>query len=212
LLTAPATAHDAALGPSPEVLRVLVENHERFLGFLERRVGRRELAEEILQEAFVRSIVRGAALRDEESAVAWFYRLLRNALVDHHRRDAAHQRALDALAEDPTTGPAASEPDQELIDAICACVNDLVGTLKPEYAEAIRRVDLGGTSVQAFAGEAAITAGNAAVRLYRARQALRRRVEESCGACATHGCYQCQCRDEHPAASITPAAGTRTGR
>ena len=46
--------------------------------------GARDLAEEILQDAFVRGLSRGAGarLRDDESAVAWFYRLLRNA----HRR------------------------------------------------------------------------------------------------------------------------------
>ncbi len=56
-------------------------------------MGRRDVAEEILQEAFVRSIGRGSTLRDGELATAWFYRLLRNALVDHHRRRDVEQRA-----------------------------------------------------------------------------------------------------------------------
>ena len=54
----------------PEVVRALVENHARFLAFLERRVGSREDAEAILQSAFVRGLERGAALRDQESATA----------------------------------------------------------------------------------------------------------------------------------------------
>ena|SRR5215207_2529268 len=41
---------------TPEVLRVLLDNHARFLAFLERRVGSREEAEDIPQEAFVRSL------------------------------------------------------------------------------------------------------------------------------------------------------------
>ena len=48
-----------SLSMSPGVVRVLVANHARFLAFLERRVGRRDVAEEILQEAFVRGITRG---------------------------------------------------------------------------------------------------------------------------------------------------------
>ena len=41
---------------------------------------------------------------------------------------------------------------------------DLLATLKPEYAQAIRSVDMDGATVGAFAGEAGITPGNAAVR------------------------------------------------
>ena len=59
----------------------------------------------------------------------------------------------------------------------------------------IQRVDLNGESLQSFATAANITRRNATVRLHRARQALRLRVEQSCGTCATHG-YQCACAAE----------------
>jgi len=180
---------------SPGVVRVLVANHARFLSFLERRVGRRDVAEEILQEAFVRSITRGGTLRQDESAVAWFYRLLRNAVIDHQRGESAEQRGLAALGRETAAGESAA-PDQEMLDTICACVTSLVETLKPEYAAAIERVDLAGEPLQSYASTAGITPGNASVRLFRARQALRRRVEQSCGTCASHGCYQCECRAE----------------
>jgi RNA polymerase sigma-70 factor (ECF subfamily) len=183
---------------SPAVLRVLTDNHDRFLRFLERRVGRRDVAEEILQEAFVRGIARGGSLREDESAVAWFYRLLRNAMIDRLRAESAERRGLTAFAEEARAG-ADAEPDQELIDMICTCVTSLVETLRPDYAAAIQRVELGGEALPAFAAAAGITRGNAAVRVYRARQALRRRIEQSCGSCATHGGYACECRSEpHP--------------
>ncbi len=190
-------------GLSPAVLRVLIANHDRFLAFLARRVKRRDVAEEILQDAFVRGIARGSALREDESAIAWFYRLLRNAIVDHARGQSARQRGIAALAREAGSN-AEAEPDPELVDTICACVTNLVGTLRSDYAAAIERVDLDGESLQSFAAAAGITRGNAAVRLYRARQALRRRVEQSCGTCATHGCYECECRGEtHGVSGVT---------
>jgi RNA polymerase sigma factor (sigma-70 family) len=195
---------------SPAVTRILVANHARFLAFLERRVGSREVAQEILQDAFVRGIAHGGGLRSDESAVAWFYRLLRNALVDHHRRADSERRGLAALSEEARAG---DEPrDEELVETICACVASLVDTLKPEYATAIRRVELGDESLQDYARAADITPGNAAVRLFRARQALRRRVEESCGTCAEHGCYRCECRsDPHPSPLPRTAEGASNG-
>lgn len=172
-------------------LQVLVDNHRRFLAFLERRVGSREAAEDILQDAFVRGLDRAKTVHDGEAIVAWFYRLLRNAVVDYYRRRGAEQRALAyaaGTAEDAEPGP-----DEALHDEVCACVTGLVETLKPAYAAAIRRVDLEGTSVAAFAGEIGITANNAAVRLHRAHGALRRQLVRCCGTCATHGCFDCEC-------------------
>jgi len=180
---------DALLGSNAEVVETLVANHRRFLAFLEKRVGSRHEAEEILQEAFVRGIERAGALREHESAVAWFYRLLRNALVDHRRRKASPLRSAAAL--EPELEPAA--PDAETTRAICACIQALADTLKPEYAQALRRVEVEGLSVQAFAAEAGITANNAGVRLFRAREALKKRVDATCRTCAEHGCLDCTC-------------------
>lgn len=175
---------------APDVLRVLLDNHARFLGFLERRVGSRDEAEDILQEAFVRSIGRTDDLRSSESATAWFYRVLRNAVIDHHRREGTRSRALLQLAAEADE---ANEPDQELEAVACACVTALVDTLKPEYGAALRRVDLDGVSVRGFAEETGITPGNAGVRLHRAREALRRQLARSCGTCLEHGCLDCRC-------------------
>jgi RNA polymerase sigma factor (sigma-70 family) len=174
----------------PGVVEKLVGNHRAFLSFLERRLGSRAEAEDLLQEAFVKGMDRAGALRDEESAVAWFYRVLRNAVIDHQRRRGAASRALTAFAHELE---GAVEPSPDLKDAACQCVGMLAGTLKPEYAVALRRIDVDGLSVQGYASEAGIEPNNAAVRVHRARAALRKQVFASCGTCAEHGCVDCTC-------------------
>ncbi len=176
---------------TPEVLGLLLENHARFLRFLERRVDSRDDAEDILQEAFVRSLGRTDTLQSVESATAWFYRVLRNAIIDYYRREGTRSRTFQKLAMEAEADTAG--PDQELEAVACACVTTLVGTLKPEYGEALRRVDLDGMSVRGFAEEAGITPGNAGVRLHRAREALRRQLARCCGTCLDHGCLDCSC-------------------
>jgi RNA polymerase sigma-70 factor (ECF subfamily) len=188
---------DIAARPiSDEIVKTLVANHRRFLAFVERRVGSREVAEDIVQNAFVRGLEGTSRLKDEDSAVAWFYRMLRNALVDHYRRRSAEQRATDRLAgqEEETAPPV----DAELMNTVCACVGDLLQTLKPEYAEALRRVDLDDKSVKEFAEDAGISANNASVRLFRGREALRHQVRRACGTCADHGCLDCRCKRPSP--------------
>lgn len=180
-----------ATGVTPEMLDTLVANHRRFLAFLERRVGSRADAEDLLQDALVKGLARGHQVTDPESVVPWFYRVLRNALTDWYRRRRAEDRALAEWGGREDGVEAAR--DEALFHEVCGCVLRLAGTLRPEYAEALRRVDVEEIPVKEFAAEAGITPGNAAVRLHRAREALRARVIQSCGTCADHGCLDCAC-------------------
>src|SRR5688572_2285599 len=175
---------------SPEVVSTLVGNHRDFLAFLQKRLGDRALAEDILQEAFVRGLHKLGTLESDESATAWFYRILRNAVIDHHRRRSSVDKKLEAFAAELEQHV---EAEGEVRGAVCRCVGELAGTLKPEYAEALRRVEVEGVAVKDYATEAGITANNAAVRLFRAREALRKQVTRSCGTCAEHGCLDCTC-------------------
>ncbi len=173
------------------VISSLVDNHRRFLSFLTRRVGNPSDAEEILQAAFVKSVEKSDSIRDGETVVAWFYRLLRNAVIDHYRHRDAERRALKRLAG-MSTDTETPEPDFER--AICQCVNDLLPTLKEDYSALLRRVDLEGASIAEVATETGMTANNTRVKLHRARTALRKQLELSCGSCAEHGCLDCDCR------------------
>jgi RNA polymerase sigma factor (sigma-70 family) len=173
-----------------DAVRVLVDNHRHFLAFLEKRVGNRAVAEDILQDAFARGLDKLDTLREDESAVAWFYRMLRNAVIDHYRRGAARARGMEAFARELEHEPA---PTIELKQAICRCVGELASTLKPEYAAALQRVEIDGIAIKEYADEAGISSNNGAVRVFRAREALRKQVARSCGTCADHGCLDCTC-------------------
>ena len=176
---------------SPAAIQRLVDSHRQFLAFLEARVESRAAAEDILQTAFVRGLERGADVRDEESAVAWFYRVLRNAVIDHYRHRAATGRALEGWGKEIVTHEA---PEADLKQEICQCVSGLLETLKPDYQAALRVIDLEEGSLNDLAKQAGITSGNAAVRVHRAREALRKQVRTACGSCAEHGCLDCHCK------------------
>jgi RNA polymerase sigma factor (sigma-70 family) len=177
---------------SVDFLPQLLRSRERFLAYLTRRVASPADAEELLQEGFARAIARADSMQTHESASAWFYRVLHNAVIDYYRRRDSARRALDAEAG--TQRDALQEPDSELESTVCACMHDLLPTLKPEYAEALQTVDLGETSVGEYAESHGLSRSNAGVRLHRARAALARSLIASCGSCATHGCLDCSCK------------------
>jgi RNA polymerase sigma factor (sigma-70 family) len=180
--------------PSETVVRLLNARDE-FLGFLEKRLGDRAAAEDVLQAAYVRSLDAAEHLEQPDSVIAWFYRVLRNAVADRARRRQAEARAVERAALEPS-----AVEDEALEREVCACVGRLLPTLKPEYAAALEAVELRHASVAELAASEGITANNASVRLHRARQALRRKLEQTCGACSTHGCVDCTCGD--PAAGV----------
>jgi RNA polymerase sigma-70 factor (ECF subfamily) len=175
----------------PAPLATLLDNHRAFLRYLERRVGDRALAEDILQDAFAKVVDRPEQAPPDERIVPWFYRTLRNAAIDRFRRRGAETRAVEAFAREIE---AHTTPEPEMEAEICACVGRLAGTLKPEYAEALRAIDVQGTPVKAFAEQLGLSSSNAGVRVFRAREALKKRVTESCGTCAEHGCLNCTCQ------------------
>jgi RNA polymerase sigma-70 factor (ECF subfamily) len=170
-----------------EIAATLVENHRAFLAFVERRVGSRDAAEEILQSALVKNIDKLDTVR--ETAVGWFYKVLRNAIIDHHRRRAAAARRDEALTAEAEIPP----DDDELRGVVCKCVGELATTLKPEYAHALHQIEVEGVSVKDYADREGISASNAGVRVFRAREALKKQVVRACGTCATHGCLDCTC-------------------
>src|SRR5687767_9074465 len=168
---------------------VLLENHRTFLKFLERRVGDRALAEDILQDAFTRNLDKFEVV-GAEAIVPWFYRTLRNAAIDRFRRQGTADKALEAFARELE---AHAQPMADLEAEICECVTRLAQTLKPEYADVLQAVDVEGRAVKEFAEARGLSASNAGVRAFRAREALRKRVMQSCGTCAEHGCLNCTC-------------------
>jgi RNA polymerase sigma-70 factor (ECF subfamily) len=167
----------------------IAAHQSKFLNFLSARVEDRAVAEDILQSAYLKAVEHGSEIRDDESTVAWFYRILRNAITDHNRRKAARTNAHEAFAAET---PASYEA--KVTQTVCACIGDVVRDLKSEYRTAIEQVDLGGATVEAFARSQQTSANNASVRLHRARKAVAKRLTTVCGACAEHKCLDCTCR------------------
>lgn len=177
-----------------QLAAALNEQREAFKAFLMARVGGEAEAEDILQNGLLKALQHAGELQDDAKLTAWFYQLLRNAVIDHYRSRAAGKRRDDALGtliatlrEDVATPPDAWEAQ------LCTCLGSIVETLKPNHAELLRRVDLDGESVQDAARALKMTPNNASVALHRARKELRVKLEAFCGACADGACLDCNC-------------------
>lgn len=177
-----------------EIANVLNAERKAFKAFLTARVGSE--AEDILQSSLIKAMAHSETFSGSGQVTAWFYRVLRNAVVDHyrhrgavHRRDEAFGALIASLGEDITEAPSDWE------ERICACLGGVIDSMPIRQAELLRHVDLQGESVQSAAAALGITANNASVILHRARQELRKRLGNFCGACAAEACLDCHCEN-----------------
>ena len=169
----------------------LLDNVKEFTAFARKRLGDPELAADAVQESLLKAVKAANQIRDEENTKAWFYRILRRTIIDLYRRRDARDRALADFEREVN-----SPPDVEEERVVCACMERLLPEMTPQYADLIRQVDLHGAKSDAAAASLGISRTNLNVRLYRARQQLKQRLEETCRVCAQHGCLDCHCAKE----------------
>lgn len=177
-----------------DLMHRLLEQQSAFRAFLRKRLPDDVMVEDLLQESLKKAVEKHHNLQKAESAVSWFYRILRHAVADYYRSHVADHRKVDGLLQKMVTSGEDRTPAlDDLRPTICACLGAVLREIRLSYAELIRRIDLEGESPVAVAKDLKLTANNLTVRLHRARRALRATLEQSCGVCTKHGCLNCSC-------------------
>jgi RNA polymerase sigma factor (sigma-70 family) len=164
----------------------LTDERARFVRLVRGRVATEVDAEDVVQRAMMRAAERASQLTDAERARAWFYRILRRAIVDHHR-SMPRETSDEGGAHEPAAEEAAGHA------AACRCTLRMLAELRPAYAEVVRRVDFKGEDPAVVASAVGVSMTNLYVRLHRARRALRKRVEGYCGVSSIAPCLECTC-------------------
>ena len=168
-----------------------LKDRRKFLNFVRASVHDPVEAEEILQRVSVKVVARGATLRDPARVEAWIYRLLRNEITDHFRRLAVHLRRTAELSNEIPMGTSAHGWADR--PRLCPCAGEELANLRPNYAEALRGMEMQGEAIATYAARKQLSVNNATVLLHRARKSLRVRLQARCGTCAGSGCFDCGC-------------------
>lgn len=133
-------------------------------------VGTRHLAEEVVQDAFVRLLRRGISESLDRPA-AWLRTVVVNASIDVVRRARHEHQLLVSIGDSPAsasnsaTDPAEALPDTQLWAAVRALPEDQAKAVALRYAA--------DQSTQEIAEALSITTGAVNSLLFRARQGLR---------------------------------------
>ena len=149
-------------------------NHESEIhGYLVNHLGDVHLAEDLLQDTFLKAMRQGESFCSIENPRAWLFQVARNALIDQGRRLKPQEALSDALA-----APIPEERDP--VDALDGCLAKTLSEMSPEDREIIEQCDLQGVKQQSFADMHGLGLPAVKSRLQRARKRLRESLILNC--------------------------------
>jgi len=175
-----AAALKAAIKGDKDAFRVLVEMYQdRVFGHVLSMVSRRDLAEDLTQEVFVKAFFALQRFKGDSSFFTWLYRIASNHCLDFLRRKKVPEVTLDApLADDSLQSlsdvlpaPVQEYPDAGMTNA--AHLADLLDEMDPEQKLILVLRELEGYSYDELTVMLNCPLNTIKSRLNRAREALK---------------------------------------
>lgn len=143
--------------------------------FIRRRVSDDHVADDLLQETFMRIHRNIATLHETERLAAWVYQIARNVVYDHHRK--ASQAPL-ALAE----AELLSDGDREaqIGGGDISWPDEMIRSLPAGYREAVQLAEIEELSQQGVADRLGLSLSAAKSRIRRGKAMLKEILERCC--------------------------------
>ncbi len=140
--------------------------------FLIQRAGDPQLAEDLLQDVFLKAVAEGGGFCGLSNPRAWLFRVARNRLIDHLR---THK----LLGELPPELPA-KEQDPTPLESLTSCLPRALSEMTEEDREALTLCDLEGLPQAEYARRKGISLPGAKSRVQRARRRLGEHLKTAC--------------------------------
>ena len=143
--------------------------------FIRRRVSDDHIADDLLQETFVRVHLNIGTLQKAERLAAWVYQIARNVVHDHHRRELNLTVAL-ADAEN------VSADDHEPQDG-CRSItwlDEMIQSLPDGYRQAVQMAEIEEQTQQVVADRLGLSLSGAKSRIQRGRAMLKEVLQRCC--------------------------------
>jgi len=134
-------------------------------------------AEDLCQEAFVRYVQRQKPLPTPEEAKYWLIRVVRNLSYNYEKRRGRERKALDRLLHEPRPQSPSGETET-LRDESSRIVQEALKLLPFNLRTALVFREYGGLSYREIAKVLHISEANVKVRVFRAREQLKKILDE----------------------------------
>jgi len=157
---------------------VVEELSEPLRRYLDRLVGNRATADDLLQDTLLK-IARALPEFERRSSVkTWAFTIATRVATDHFRRPQSRARMVDIEESLPVLDP---ETDQQLvIDEMSSCVREVIDSLPEDYRTALVLHDLEGQTAVQVAEIVGCSVATAKIRIHRSRLRLKQALDQEC--------------------------------
>ena len=146
--------------------------------YLERLVGNRSTADDLLQETLLKIARALPDFEGRSSVKTWAFTIATRVATDHFRRP---QNRAQMVEIDETEPILEADTDQQLVvDEMSSCVREVIDSLPEDYRTALVLHDLEGQTAAQVAEMVGCSVANAKIRIHRARRRLRQALNEEC--------------------------------
>jgi RNA polymerase sigma-70 factor, ECF subfamily len=145
--------------------------------FIRRRVSDESIAEDLLQEVFLKIHQHIGSLKDVKCLESWIYQITRNCIIDYYRGERQAMTSLDAagLLELPE-----ALPDEDIVSELLPCVRAMVQNLSALDRQALVLTEYQGLTQKELGGCLGLSFSGAKSRVQRAREKLKQQLLACC--------------------------------
>ncbi|KAF1076969.1 RNA polymerase sigma factor SigZ [Halodesulfovibrio sp. MK-HDV] len=151
-----------------------LEHQDSLLGFIKKRVGSKETAEDMLHDVFLKFHAHFATITDHTRIRSWLFQVTRNVIIDHYRT-----RTFTVALPEYLEAESASK-EEKVQQALSTCVEKMVLRLPRKYRVAVQLADLEGQPQLDVASLENISLSGAKSRVQRGRKLLRDMMFDCC--------------------------------
>lgn len=156
------------------------ELSQPLLRYLQRYVGDRAVAEDLLQETLIRIAQGLPGFSARASVKTWAFSIATRVAADHFRRP-ANRACIIEFDESPELSDRDPAVDQQLvIDEMNGCIRRVIDSLPADYRAALVLHDLQGLAVLQTAEICGCSVPTAKIRIHRARLRLGEALQQAC--------------------------------
>lgn len=157
--------------------------HRELFAFLRARVGSEAAAQDILQNAFLRAHKHLSSGEPPENPRAWLYQIVRNLIIDAHRRgarDAAIAEAVAQESEAPDTIDPPASIEEDAFAAVARALPMFIDALDGPHRDALYMTEIEGLTQAEAAERAGLSLSGMKSRVQRGRKRIFDSLQRCC--------------------------------
>ena len=150
------------------------EHREKLLKFVNIRIGNPEIAEDIIQDVFLKIYIKFDSLQSKEKIQSWLYQITRNTITDYYR---GNKHTIEFSEE---LSLPAEDAGVKVLQELSECLVPMINKLPALYKDAIILSEIKGMTHKDISSAQGISLSGSKSRVQRGRSRLRKMLTDCC--------------------------------